>query len=71
MMGKLFGSASLSFASFEVTPQIHLSSFAQPSVFYSLVSHGSVAKGIFNTYWHDLQQMEIEDGQVVPLELQR
>lgn len=49
------------FAAVGLEPEIHLSPFAQPSVFESMVSHGYVEKGTLSTYWCTLEEWANED----------
>lgn len=49
------------FAVVALEPEIHLSPFAQLSVFESLVSHEYVEKGILATYWCALERSAIAD----------
>ncbi|OQD72568.1 hypothetical protein PENDEC_c020G01231 [Penicillium decumbens] len=49
------------FATVGLEPEIHLSPFAQPSVFESLVSRGYIETGILSTYWCTLEQSAVED----------
>lgn len=49
------------FAAVGLEPEIHLSPFAKPSVFQSLVSRGYVERSALCTHWCTLQQAVIDD----------